>query len=81
MKAVAQSNLNVGGKVIEENGMEFVVRGVGLVKSIARPREDRADGARRHADLSRTWRRCRSAAISAAARSMSTGAKSSAASW
>ena len=35
MTAVAQSNLNVGGKVIEENGMEFVVRGVGLVKSAA----------------------------------------------
>ena len=31
MRAVEQSNLNVGGKVIEENGMEFVVRGVGLV--------------------------------------------------
>jgi Cu(I)/Ag(I) efflux system membrane protein CusA/SilA len=35
MTAVEQSNLNVGGKVIEENGMEFVIRGVGLVKSIA----------------------------------------------
>jgi copper/silver efflux system protein len=33
MEAVGQSNLNVGGKVIEENGMEFVVRGIGLVKS------------------------------------------------
>ena len=33
MDAVKQSNLNVGGKVIEENGMEFVVRGIGLVKS------------------------------------------------
>lgn len=32
MTAVGQSNLNVGGKTIEENGMEFVVRGVGLVK-------------------------------------------------
>jgi Cu(I)/Ag(I) efflux system membrane protein CusA/SilA len=31
--AVRQSNLNVGGKVIEENGMEFVVRGIGLVNS------------------------------------------------
>lgn len=31
MRAVEESNLNVGGKVIEENGMEFVVRGVGLV--------------------------------------------------
>ena len=35
MDAVKQSNLNVGGKVIEENGMEFVVRGVGLVNSNA----------------------------------------------
>ncbi len=35
MKAVSESNLNVGGKVIEENGMEFVVRGLGLVKSAA----------------------------------------------
>jgi copper/silver efflux system protein len=35
MNAVKQSNLNVGGKVIEENGMEFVVRGIGLVNSIS----------------------------------------------
>jgi copper/silver efflux system protein len=34
MMAVGQSNLNVGGKTIEENGMEFVVRGVGLIKSV-----------------------------------------------
>jgi copper/silver efflux system protein len=34
MDAVSQSSLNVGGKVIEENGMEFVVRGVGLIRSI-----------------------------------------------
>jgi len=34
MEAVGQSNLNVGGKVIEENGMEFIVRGIGLVKSV-----------------------------------------------
>ncbi|GDY19123.1 cation transporter [Verrucomicrobiota bacterium] len=34
MDAVSQSNLNVGGKVIEENGMEFVVRGIGLVTSL-----------------------------------------------
>jgi Cu(I)/Ag(I) efflux system membrane protein CusA/SilA len=33
--AVKQSNLSVGGKVIEENGMEFVVRGIGLVNSNA----------------------------------------------
>lgn len=34
MDALSNSNLNVGGKVIEENGMEFVVRGIGLVDSI-----------------------------------------------
>jgi len=33
LEAVEQSNLNVGGKVIEEGGMEFVVRGVGLIAS------------------------------------------------
>lgn len=35
MNAVKESNLNVGGKVIEENEMEFVVRGIGLVHSIS----------------------------------------------
>jgi Cu(I)/Ag(I) efflux system membrane protein CusA/SilA len=35
LEAVSANNLNVGGKVIEENGMEFVLRGVGLVKSVA----------------------------------------------
>jgi len=35
MTALGASNLNVGGKVIEENGMEFVVRGIGLVESLA----------------------------------------------
>src|SRR4051812_5438743 len=35
MNAVGRSNLNVGGKTIEESGMEFIVRGVGLVKSVA----------------------------------------------
>ncbi len=34
MDAVAQSNLNVGGKTVEENGMEFVIRGVGLIQSV-----------------------------------------------
>ncbi|MBE2179564.1 MAG: efflux RND transporter permease subunit, partial [Chthoniobacterales bacterium] len=34
MAALADSNLNVGGKVIEENGQEFVVRGIGLVASV-----------------------------------------------
>jgi copper/silver efflux system protein len=34
MDALGNSNLNVGGKVIEENDMEFVVRGVGLVNTI-----------------------------------------------
>jgi Cu(I)/Ag(I) efflux system membrane protein CusA/SilA len=34
MEALKAGNLNVGGKVIEENGMEFVVRGIGLVESV-----------------------------------------------
>src|SRR5688572_5216793 len=33
LTAVQQSNLNVGGKVVEENGMEFVIRGVGLIEN------------------------------------------------
>src|SRR5476649_36796 len=35
MNAVKESNLNVGGKIIEENGMEFVVRGIGLINSLS----------------------------------------------
>lgn len=35
MDALAASNANVGGKTIEENGAEFIVRGVGLVQSPA----------------------------------------------
>lgn len=35
MTALANSNLNVGGKTLEENGMEFIVRGVGLIRSLA----------------------------------------------
>lgn len=33
--AITANHLNVGGKVMEENGMEFIVRGVGLIKSVA----------------------------------------------
>ena len=35
MDAVSKASLNVGGKTIEENGAEFIVRGVGLVQSAA----------------------------------------------
>lgn len=33
MSAVQNANLNVGGKTVEENGAEFVLRGIGLVTS------------------------------------------------
>ena len=33
--AVAKSNLNVGGDVIEKNGQAFVVRGIGLLNNIS----------------------------------------------
>ncbi|MDR2169072.1 MAG: CusA/CzcA family heavy metal efflux RND transporter [Planctomycetaceae bacterium] len=32
--AVTSSNLNVGGKTLEENGAEFVVRGIGLINDV-----------------------------------------------
>ena len=35
--AVLKSNLNVGGKVIEENGTWTVIRGLGLIETRARP--------------------------------------------
>jgi copper/silver efflux system protein len=35
MEAIAKNNLNVGGRTLEENGMEFVVRGRGLITSAA----------------------------------------------
>jgi Cu(I)/Ag(I) efflux system membrane protein CusA/SilA len=31
--AIAKNNLNVGGRTVEENGLEFVVRGRGLINS------------------------------------------------
>jgi len=34
IQAVQKSNIDVGAKVFEENGMEFVIRGIGFVKSI-----------------------------------------------
>ena len=34
LEVVGRANLNVGGKVIEENGREYVVRGIGLVRGI-----------------------------------------------
>jgi len=34
MTAVQNANLNVGGKAIEENGAEFILRGIGLLKGI-----------------------------------------------
>jgi Cu(I)/Ag(I) efflux system membrane protein CusA/SilA len=35
LETIARNNLNVGGRTIEENGMEFIVRGVGLVQTAA----------------------------------------------
>lgn len=34
-EAVTKSNLNVGGDVIEKNGQAYVVRGIGLVRSVS----------------------------------------------
>ncbi|MGH9316618.1 MAG: efflux RND transporter permease subunit, partial [Thermoanaerobaculia bacterium] len=34
IEAVQRSNSNVGGKVIEQNGIEYVVRGIGLIRNM-----------------------------------------------
>ena len=34
LDAVSASNLNVGGRTIEENGMEFILRGVGVLRGV-----------------------------------------------
>lgn len=34
IKAVKEANIDVGAKLIEANGMEFMVRGVGFIKSV-----------------------------------------------
>src|SRR5690606_6973882 len=34
VRAVARSNLDVGAKVVEANGLEYLVRGVGFVESV-----------------------------------------------
>src|SRR5699024_1175160 len=34
-EAVAQTNINVGGDVIEKNGQAYVVRGIGLLTSVS----------------------------------------------
>ena len=35
MTAVERGNNNVGGKTIEQNGMEYVVRGIGLIRGLS----------------------------------------------
>jgi Cu(I)/Ag(I) efflux system membrane protein CusA/SilA len=35
MTAIERSNDNVGGKTIEQNGIEYVVRGLGLIRSLS----------------------------------------------
>ncbi len=34
LEAVERSNRNVGGKVVEQHGMEYVVRGIGLIEAV-----------------------------------------------
>ena len=69
MDAVGQSNLNVGGKVIEENGMEFIVRGLGLIKSVSDLDQTVLTQRRARPFICAMSPPCRSAAISAGARS------------
>ena len=34
LEAIERSNRNVGGKVVEQHGMEYVVRGIGLIEAV-----------------------------------------------
>ena len=81
MDAVGAANLNVGGKTLEENGAEYVVRGVGLVQGVA-DLEQVAVMPRGGTPLYlRDLGPCASAATSAAGPWTSTGARWSAALW
>ena len=66
MAALADSNLNVGGKVIEENGQEFVVRGIGLVASVGDLKAWSSRPWTACPSICATWRVSASAASSAA---------------
>ena len=68
--AVRDSNLNVGGNVLESNGAWLIVRGVGLI-AVGRRRRSRSSSARRTAcrSTSSRWPTCSSATRSASRRS------------
>ena len=55
--AVARSNSAVGGRVIHKGNAEYLIRSVGWIQDLARPREHRRRPARRDADLRREPRR------------------------
>ena len=84
MDAIAANNLNVGGRTLEENGQEFVVRGRRLDREVpptSKRHHAHSAAETRRLYLASTSPRSRSAAISAAERSMSTATKSWAAPW
>ena len=49
-EAVRKSNIDVGAKVLEKNGIEFFIRGVGFIKSRRGFGEGRHPAGERHAD-------------------------------
>ena len=60
--AVARSNSAVGGRIIQKNNAEYLVRGVGWIAGRQGHREHRRQGARAaRRSTSRTWPRCSSA--------------------
>ena len=80
--AVARSNSAVGGRVIQKNNAEYLVRGVGWIENTQRHREHGRQGGRAaRRSTSRTWPRCSSARSFAAASSRRTATRSSAAWW
>ena len=57
VSAVRESNLNVGGNVLESNGAWLIVRGVGLIASVEDLKTDRDRRVERDAGLRRAGRR------------------------
>jgi Cu(I)/Ag(I) efflux system membrane protein CusA/SilA len=49
-EAVRKANIDVGAKVLEKNGLEFFIRGVGFIKSTEDLEKGRHPPGRRHAD-------------------------------
>ena len=60
--AIGKNNQNSGGNFVQHGGLQYIVRGIGLLQSAGRHRQHRRHGPKRACrSTSRTWQPCRSA--------------------